>query len=87
MPPVPKKKVRAGDGGFGDRPDGHDPRDQYVGHKRIDVPVVKTSGDGKIPIEKVRFNCIRTINRAGLTPTSDVYLRQFSVHKKSVPWA
>ncbi len=25
----------------GDRPGGNDPRDQYVGHKRIDFPVVQ----------------------------------------------
>merc|ERR1712232_663055 len=32
VPAVQKKST------LGDRPDGHDPRDQYIGHKRIDVP-------------------------------------------------
>ena len=71
VPPVIKKKA------LGDRPDGHDPRDQYVGHKRIDLPIVngtKTQG-----IAKVRFNCIRSI-------ADPVYIRSFSLHKKTVPW-
>ena len=38
-----------------DRPDGHDARDQYVGHKRIDRPVVATAG---LQIAAVRFNCL-----------------------------
>ena len=76
MPPVQKKKI-------GDRPDGHDPRDQYVGHKRIDFPIVNAE---KIYIDEVRFHCIRTLQREELNPTSTVYLRQFSLHKKQVPW-
>ena len=83
VPPV-QKKVAPRE--LGDRPDGHDPRDQYVGHKRIDVPVVATSGRGAVPIERVRFNCIRVLRRPELGPTSQVHLRQFSLHKKRVPW-
>ena len=39
------------------RPDGHDPRDQYVGHKRIDVPEINGTSTAS-DIAKVRFNCI-----------------------------
>ena len=60
----------------GDRPDGHDPRDQYVGHKRIDVPMVNTSD---IKIDAVRFNCWRALEEP-------IYIRSFSLHKRDVPW-
>lgn len=74
VPPVIKKKKQVGD-----RPDGHDPRDSYVGHKRIDFPIVKTSGPDAIDIARVRFNCIRALE----TP---IHLRSFKLHKKTVPW-
>lgn len=61
---------------LGDRPDGHDPRDQYVGHKRIDFPIVNTSA---IKVSSVRLSC----HRAMMEP---VNIRSFSLHKKSVPW-
>ena len=66
-------------GALGDRPDGHDPRDQYVGHKRIDVPEWP---DAAAPREaaRVRFTCLRSIGG------HDVGLRSFSLHKKDVPW-
>ena len=64
-----------------DRPDGSDPRSQYVGYKRIDRPVVDTAA---LDIEQIRFNCIRVI--ASMEAGSDVYLRQLSVHAKIVPW-
>ena len=76
---------RPGSGGAGrlsDRPDGHDPRDQYVGHRRIDTGVVDTT---KLSIAQVRFNCIRVTKAAD--PADGVYLRQFSLHKKVVPWS
>lgn len=62
-----------------DRPDGKDPRDSHVGHKRIDVPIAPTSG-----IAQVRFNCIRLTKatEAG----AHVYLRRLSLHKRRVPW-
>ena len=63
----------------GDRPDGHDPRDQYVGHKRIDFPVVPTSGVGAISVSQVRFSCHRAM-------ASPINLRSFALHKKTVPW-
>lgn len=75
VPPVQKKSLT-------DRPDGHDPRDQYVGHKRIDFPIINTTQSN---IEEVRFNCIRLIDR-GLPNDSHVHLRQFSLHRKQVPW-
>ena len=115
VPPVHKKTLS-------DRPDGHDPRDQYVvscsltcnieftfnsylnvkfkhhdhpdwfgftivmqGHKRIDFPIISTSGSSAPKIEEVRFNCIRLMNR-GLPADTEVHLRQFSLHRKNVPW-
>lgn len=69
--------------GYGDRPDGHDPRDSHVGHKRIDTPVVPTSGVGAIVVEQVRFNCLRAIGGAAGGP---VHLRRLSLHLKRVPW-
>jgi hypothetical protein len=41
VPPVVANKThRTGSttNGLHDRPDGHDPRDSHIGHKRIDVP-------------------------------------------------
>ena len=77
VPPVPRGQPNASR--LTDRPDGHDPRDQYVGHRRIDVPIVP----GAAGFAQVRFNCIRVTE-----PVDDgmVYLRQFSLHKKLVPW-
>lgn len=63
----------------GDRPDGHDPRDQYIGRKRIDFPIVSTAGKDAIKIDQVRFNCYRALKEP-------IYLRQFSLHKRTVPW-
>jgi alpha-L-fucosidase len=68
-----------GDAGYGDRPDGHDPRDQYIGHKRIDFPIVPTSGAGAVAVAQVRFSCHRAIE-------APVHLRSFALHKKVVPW-
>mgnify|MGYP000571699837 FL=1 len=73
VPPALKNGTKPN---YGDRPDGHDPRDQYVGHKRIDFPVINTT---EIQVEAVRFNCIQSF-----TPT--VAIRSFSLHKKQVPW-
>eukprot|EP01065_Artemidia_motanka_P032943 TRINITY_DN39921_c0_g1_i1.p1 TRINITY_DN39921_c0_g1~~TRINITY_DN39921_c0_g1_i1.p1 ORF type:complete len:524 (+),score=162.30 TRINITY_DN39921_c0_g1_i1:65-1573(+) len=73
VPHVHKKKS------LGDRPDGHDPRDQYVGHKRIDFPVVATSGPKAVDVAKVRFSCARALEEP-------VFIRSFSLHRRSVPW-
>lgn len=72
VPPVKPKSLP-------DRPDGHDPRDQYVGHKRIDFPEWP---DSKAPKEtkKVRFTCHRSIRDL------DIGIRSFALHKKDVPW-
>ena len=64
-------------------PNGHDPRDQYVGHKRIDVPVVDARS---LEIEQVRFNCIRLVASVDDPADSYVHLRQLSLHKRTVPW-
>ena len=66
-------------GQLGDRPDGNDPRDSHIGHKRIDIPVVPTSGAQATKIGKVRLNCISAY-------AEPVYVRTFSLHKKTVPW-
>lgn len=66
--------------GYGDRPDGHDPRDQYVGHKRIDFPIVDTR---TVKVDSVRFNCLQTLPKVGKEP---VHIRSLSLHEKNVPW-
>jgi hypothetical protein len=63
-----------------DRPDGHDPRDSHIGHKRIDLPVVATSGPDAVRIKAVRLNCIAAFEEP-------VFVRSFSLHKKTVPWS
>lgn len=75
VPPVHKNRTPS----LTDRPDGHDPRDQYVGHKRIDLPEWPDAAAAKV-VSKVRLNCIRSIHGY------DVKLRSFSLHKKDVPW-
>lgn len=75
-PVVPKRSVE-------DRPDGHDPRDSYIGHKRIDFPIVSRDTD----IGQVRFNCLRAIRPGpGGNEGTTVKIRQFSLHEKRVPW-
>ena len=72
--------------GLKDRPDGNDPRDSHVGHKRIDVPApgVKTSGADAINMAEIRFNCLSKVRAAA--PADQVYVRRFSLHKRDVPW-
>jgi alpha-L-fucosidase len=102
VPPVHLNKTteRRGQGrslGLQDRPDGHDLRDQYIGHKRIDVPLasVPASGSGSVRIAQVRFNCLRLIPDYHPNAESDaaapggaghVHIREFSLHRKVVPW-
>lgn len=64
---------------FQDRPDGHDPRDQYIGHKRIDFPEFPDA-DARTSVSKVRLNCLKSMFG------SQVFIRSFSLHRKSVPW-
>lgn len=92
VPPVPAKKngsswlasasssQQPGDR-YGDRPDGHDPRDSHVGRKRIDLPVVRTGHQeqGGVRVAEVRFNCIDAFE-------APVHLKGFSLHKRTVPW-
>ena len=56
----------------------------YIGHKRIDVPTIKTSGAGAISIKQVRLNCLRLIK--SVEAGEPVYVRSLSLHKKVVPW-
>ena len=72
-----------------DRPDGHDPRDQYIGHKRIDTTAVPMSGAKAVHAAQVRFNCLALVASAGEASAGEgahVYLRKLSLHKKLVPW-
>ena len=62
-----------------DRPDGHDPRDSHIGHKRIDLPVVPTSGANATRVSKVRLSCIRAI-------AEPVHVLSLSLHRRVVPW-
>ena len=80
---VPNDSIQSGaeQSQLTDRPDGSDPRDQYVGHKRIDVPIVNSA---KIEIVQVRLNCLRLIE--AVPQGQPVFVRQFSVHQKRVPW-
>jgi hypothetical protein len=81
VPPVINNKTS---GGLGDRPDGHDPRDSYLGHKRIDFPVVNTStamsgGGPVVPVARVRFSVLRAL-------AEPVYLRSITLRLKQAPW-
>lgn len=66
---------------LGDHPNGKDPRDSHVGHKRIDVPALSLVG---LKVAQVRFNCIRLVEGAGEGDL--VFIRSLSLHKKRVPW-
>jgi hypothetical protein len=59
--PANKTAVAARSAGFGDRPDGHDPRDQYIGHKRIDTTDGMVGISSTRDVAQVRFNCLRLI--------------------------
>ena len=39
-----------------------------------------------MPVAEVRFNCLRLIERPELDAGAKVYLRSFSLHRRSVPW-
>lgn len=83
VPPVVKNSTAArGVGGSaGDRPDGNDPRDQYIGRYRIDTPVVNvsTSSGASVKVGKVRFNCWRSLY-------SPIHLVSIELRVKTVPW-
>jgi hypothetical protein len=68
---------------LGDRPDGHDPRDQYIGRLRIDTPIVATgaaAGAAAVPVARIRFNCIRSLY-------DPVHLASIEVRVKQTPWS
>ena len=71
LPLVPL--VRANASALGDRPDGHDPRDARVGHKRIDAALPATNAT------RARFACLRSLG-------GPATLRTFSLHARRVPW-
>ena len=81
--PIPPTPPSLGRSGFTDRPDGNDPRDQYIGYKRIDTPVVNTRG---LDIAEVRLNCVRLVENMEDQGDREVFIKQFSLHKKKVPW-
>ena len=78
VPPVVRNASAAG---LGDRPDGNDPRDQYVGRKRIDLPVVATGAAAGAPVRvaRVRFNCLRAL-------WDPIHLASLELRVKQVPW-
>jgi len=66
---------------LGDRPDGHDPRDSHVGHKRVDRPVPATgarAGAG-VKVARVRFNCLAAYEEP-------IYVRSIELRERQVPW-
>ena len=65
--------VRASASALGDRPDGHDPRDARVGHKRIDAALPAANAT------RARFACLRSLG-------GPATLRTFSLHARRVPW-
>jgi hypothetical protein len=70
---------------FRDRPDGNDPRDSHIGHKRIDVPHnVQTSGPHAVPVAEVRLTCISMTKSTN--PQDPVHIRSLSLHRRDVPW-
>ncbi len=86
VPPVQKKKAGGGgvgEGeGAGDRPDGSDPRDQYIGRYRIDLPVANTSaasGASAVRVARVRFSCLRAL-------WEPIHLLSIELRVKQVPW-
>ena len=76
VPPVILKKTAVGD-----RPDGNDPRDQYIGRYRIDLPVanVSAASGALVKVAKVRFNCLRSLY-------DPINLNSIELRVKQVPW-
>ena len=71
VPPVIKNATAVGD-----RPDGNDPRDQYLGLRRIDTPVIDTAA---VRVARVRFVCLRALEEP-------IFLRSVELRRKQVPW-
>ena len=61
-----------------DRPAGADPRDQYVGFRRIDVPSTIAAKD-TATVAAIRFVCLESVGE-------EIHLNSFAVFKKNVPW-
>ena len=79
VPPV-VKNATAGVGGS-DRPDGNDPRDQYIGRYRIDLPTanVSASAGAQVQVARVRFSCLRAL-------WEPINLASIELRVKQVPW-
>jgi alpha-L-fucosidase len=78
VPPVPANAT----GALGDRPDGHDPRDSHVGHKRVDRPVPATgasAGAARVKVARVRFNCLAAL-------AEPIHVRSIELRERQVPW-
>jgi alpha-L-fucosidase len=77
VPPV----FANGTHGLGDRPDGNDPRDQYIGRYRIDQPVanVSASAGAEVKVARLRFNCLRAL-------WEPINLLSIEVRIKQVTW-
>ena len=64
-------------GGLMDRPAGADKRDQHVGFRRIDVPIIARNVTAAA--RAIRFRCLRAL-------TPEYHLASLAVFKRSVPW-
>ncbi len=76
IPPVNSSAVS-----LGDRPDGHDPRDSHIGHKRVDRPIVATGANAgaTIKVARIRFECISAYEEP-------IYIRSIELRERQVPW-
>jgi len=74
VPPVVRN---ASAEGLSDRPDGNDPRDQYLGLRRIDIPVIDTVA---VRVARVRFRCLRALEEP-------IHMKSMELRQKIVPWA
>ena len=80
VPPVVKNASGVPVGGS-DRPDGNDPRDQYIGRYRIDLPTanVSASAGAQVQVARVRFSCLRAM-------WEPINLASIELRAKQVPW-
>ena len=60
-----------------DRPAGFDQRDQYVGFRRIDEPIIPAAATAGV--RAIRFRCLRSLGEV-------VFLRSLAVYRERVPW-
>lgn len=66
-------------GGLQDRPAGTDPRDQYIGFRRIDLPVIPRASTTSVTA--VRFRCL-----SSGAPDGQAHIASLAVYKQDLPW-